>query len=56
MDSNNTGKTYFRGNLKQKFKEFDTDGSGELNKDELFDLLKDTMRDYTNKYEAKGGK
>ena len=40
MDSSNSQKMEFRSGMKDLFQQYDTDNSGKLSKNELFELLK----------------
>ncbi|KRX06696.1 hypothetical protein PPERSA_09098 [Pseudocohnilembus persalinus] len=45
----------FRSNLRQKFEIYDKDNSGYLDKQELFEVIKDNLQDLTKLYMMKGG-
>jgi len=45
----------FRSGMKDLFQQYDTDNSGKLSKNELFELLKQQLSTYTAIYQAKGG-
>ena len=53
-DPNNSGKRIFRSNLRSLFSKFDKDNSGYLNKEEIFELLKENFRMYRSVAMSKG--
>ena len=53
-DPNNSGKRIFRSNLRSLFSKFDKDNSGYLNKEEIFELLKENFRMYRSVAMNKG--